>query len=99
MRGLINRDAAFVAKAHEPAANTAAVITLAAEEGVRHVVDRVSGGYKAAPTNVLLTIQSTVHGTTGPKGLSPNFGNFPFDYQPGRRRPQHKETSCLVTVF
>jgi len=41
---------------HEPAANTAAVITLAAEAGRRHVVRYLAWSYSAAPTGGRLTV-------------------------------------------
>ncbi len=63
MRTNVNLAAAVIPKAHAPAANTAAVITLAASPGVRHVLDRVFGGYDATPTGGSLTIAATVQGT------------------------------------
>jgi len=63
MRTNVNPTAAVVPKAHAPAANTAAIITLAAAAGVRHVVDKIFGGYLATPTAGSLTIAITVQGT------------------------------------
>lgn len=48
---------AEAADVHEPAANTAAVVTLAAETNTVHVLHAAHGGYDAAPTaGKLLTI-------------------------------------------
>jgi len=58
----INLAATVVPKTHAPLAATAAVITLAAAAGIRHVVDQVFGSYSAAPTGGALTIALTVNG-------------------------------------
>lgn len=42
---------------HVPAANTAAVITLAAAEGRRHVAHYIQWSYSAAPTGGRLTVE------------------------------------------
>lgn len=63
MQGIINTDCVPVPKAHAPNADTAAVITLAAAAGTRHVVDKVFGSYSAAPTGGSLTIALTVAGS------------------------------------
>lgn len=63
MRTNANPEATVVPKAHAPLAATAAIITLAAAAGTRHVVDQVFGSYSAAPTGGLLTIALTVGGT------------------------------------
>ena len=63
MQGIINTDCVPVPKAHAPAADTAAIITLAAAAGVRNVVDKIFGSYSAAPTGGSLTIAITVAGT------------------------------------
>lgn len=62
MKGLVNQVATVVPKAHAPAVNTAAIITLAAEAGTRHVLDEVFGSYDASPTAGSLTIALTVEG-------------------------------------
>ena len=62
MRTSVNLDGTVIPKAHAPEAATAAVITLAAAVGTRHVVDKVFGSYSAAPTGGALTIASTVFG-------------------------------------
>lgn len=64
MYGPINSIATVVPKSHAPAANTAAIITLAATANVRHVVDQVFGGYDAAPTGGSIKIEATVDGDT-----------------------------------
>lgn len=60
----VNLAAVVAPKAHAPADNTAAVITLAAASGVKHVLDKVFGGYDSY-TNAekALTIVLTVDGT------------------------------------
>lgn len=63
MRSIVNPVAVVVPKTHAPAADTAAIITLAAASGTRHVVDKVFGSYSATPTGGSLTIASTVLGT------------------------------------
>lgn len=63
MRTIVNPVAVVVPNAHAPAANTAAVITLAAASGTRHVVDKIFGGYDLTPTGGSLTIASTVLAT------------------------------------
>lgn len=63
MRTNVNLEGQVVPKAHAPAANTAAIITLAAGETTRHVIDRIGGGYDGAPTGGSLTVASTVGGT------------------------------------
>ena len=63
MRTSINISGAVVPKAHAPAVNTAAIITLAAASGVRHVVDKVFGGYDATPAGGSLTIAVTQNGS------------------------------------
>lgn len=62
MYGSVNTLAAVVPKSHAPAANTDAVVTLAADASASHVVDQVLGGYTATPTSGLLTIAATVGG-------------------------------------
>ena len=63
MQGIVNLVARAIPKAHAPAADTEAVITLAATALTRHVVDLVTGGYSNTPTNGSLTIAATVQGT------------------------------------
>lgn len=63
MQTNVNTVATVIPKAHAPAANTAAVITLAAASGTRHVVDKVFGGYDVTPTGGSLTIAATVLGS------------------------------------
>lgn len=63
MQSNVNLTATAIPKAHAPTADTAAIITLTATAGVRHVLDLVAGGYSAAPTGGSLTIASTVEGT------------------------------------
>lgn len=63
MRTLVNTGAVVAPKSHAPADNTAAVITLAAASGIRHVVDKVFGGYDSyADSEKSLTIVVTVCG-------------------------------------
>jgi len=62
MRTNVNPVGMVIPKTHTPAADTAAVITLAAAEGVRHVVDCIFCGYSATPTGGSLTIAVTVLG-------------------------------------
>mgnify|MGYP001603033601 CR=1 FL=1 len=63
MQTLVNKTAVVVPLVHAPIADTAAVITLTAASGKRHVVDKIFGSYSAAPTGGLLTISLTVLGT------------------------------------
>lgn len=60
----VNELAQTIPKTHAPAGNTAAVITLAAADGVQHVIDKVWGSYSATPTGGSLTIAMTVRGTS-----------------------------------
>jgi hypothetical protein len=79
MQGIINTDCVLVPKADAPNAATAAVITLAAAAGVRHVVDQVFGSYSAAPTGGSLTIALTVAGATVSLVAAITAGG-PFDF-------------------
>ena len=63
MQTNVNPVATVVPKTHAPAAATAAVITLAAAAGVRHVVDMIFASYSEDPATGSLTIASTVNGT------------------------------------
>lgn len=64
MRTVLNLSARVLPKSHSPADNTAAVITLVAAAGVRHVLDKVFGGYDAyVNAEKSLTIVLTVGGT------------------------------------
>ncbi len=63
MNGSLNLLAAVVPKVHAPAANTSAIVTLAAAEGIRHVIDQVLASYSESPTGGGLTIVITVNGT------------------------------------
>ena len=63
MRRPINLTASAIPKAHAPAANNPAVITLPADSETFHVVDSVLWSYNADPTGGSLTITSTVDGT------------------------------------
>ncbi len=81
MQGIINTDCVPVPKTHAPAANTAAVITLAAAAGVRHVVDKIFGSYSAAPTGGSLTIALTVAGSAVSLVVAITAaGQFDFDF-------------------
>lgn len=83
MFGSVNLDAAVVPKAHAPNADTAAVITLAAASGTRHVVDQVFGSYSGAPTGGGLTIASTVNGTAVTMAVAITAaGPFSFVFDP-----------------
>ena len=62
MRGTPNLQAPQLHATHAPAAATAAVITIAAEAEVVHVLDQIEWSYDAAPTGGRLTV--TIGGTT-----------------------------------
>lgn len=46
------------ARHHSPAANTAAVVTFAADPGTKHVITKINWSYDAEPTSGLLTVSS-----------------------------------------
>ncbi len=60
----VNSFAKVIPKAHAPGDNAQAIITLAAAAGVKHVVDKVFGGYDEDPgAQKMLAIALTVNGT------------------------------------
>jgi len=104
MRTNVNITATVVPKAHAPADNTAAVITLAAAASVRHVVDKVFGGYDAY-TNAekAVTIALTVDGTAvtlthpvsmGVSALSDPTPTFDLDFCP----PLQGDVNTAITI-
>ena len=104
MRTNANVAGLVVPKTHIPADNTAAVITLAAAVGVRHVLDKVFGGYDAY-TNAekALTIALTVDGTAvtltvpvtcGASGQSDPAPFFDLDFNP----PLQGDDNTAITI-
>lgn len=80
MRGIIGGVVA-VPNVHAPNADTAAIITLAAATGTRHVVHKIFGSYSAAPTGGSLTIASTVGGNAVSMVVAITAaGPFDFDF-------------------
>ena len=104
MRTNVNIGAVVVPKTHVPADNTAAVITLAAATSVKHVVDKVFGGYDAY-TNAekALTIVLTVAGTAvtltypvtcGASAQSDPTPTFDLDFNP----PLQGDINTAITI-
>jgi hypothetical protein len=94
MKGLVNLMATVVPKAASQAI-TAAVITLAATAGVRHVVDQVFGGYDTDPAAGSLTIAVTVNGTAVSM-VVPITDNSPFNIP--LQHPLQGDVGTAITI-
>jgi len=97
----VNTTALVIPKAHAPDDNTAAVITLPATAKVRHVVDKVFGGYDDDPAaEKALTIALTVGGTavtfTYPVSSDDGYmaARFNLDFNP----PLQGDVNTAITI-
>ena len=97
MRTSVNLDAIVVPKAHAPNADTAAIITLAAAAGTRHVVDQVFGSYSAAPTGGSLTIALTVLGVAVSMVVAITAAG-PFDFVFAQPLQGDENTAITITL-
>lgn len=92
-----NLEATVIPKAHAPAANTAAVITLAATENWRHVIDNVFGGYSSVATDGKLTIDITVDGTAVSM-VTPLYGMRPLTLNFSKPLQADENTAVVITL-
>jgi len=101
----VNSYAKVLPKGHQPGDNTEANVVLAAAEGVRHVLDKVFGGYDADPgVEKALAIRVTVDGTenllvypvsTGDGFVEPRFN---IDFNPPLQGDANKELSIKLAA-
>ena len=105
MKGIINTDSVVIPKTHVPADNTAAVITLAAATGERHVLDKVFGGYDDNPgaeraLTILLTVNDTAVTLTYP--VSSNDitldSRFDLNFNPPLQGDEGKEIVITLPI-
>lgn len=101
MRTNANIEAMVCPKTHHPADNTAAVITLAAASGARHVVDKVFGGYDDDPgaekaLTIVLTVGGTAYTLTFPVSSNDGFlePRFDLDFSP----PLQGDDNTAITI-
>jgi hypothetical protein len=97
MKTNVNLEATVIPKAHAPIANTAAVITLAATENCRHVIDKVFGGYDAVATGGSLTIAITVDGTAVSMAF-PVYGIYPVILDFDKPLQADEDTAVTITL-
>jgi hypothetical protein len=92
----IDKDKIGTWSLHEPAANTAAAVSITAVSGYRICVGQVTGSYDSSPTDGSITVnEATATGTTDKVVLSIT-GAGPQDLP--LRRPYVAATGKAVTV-
>lgn len=91
-----NKTAKVTAGYDFPAANTNAVVTLAATSGVIHVIKKISGSYSGTLASAPYTLTVAIGGTTVWSVALSAVGTFDFDFPDGLHGAEN--TAVVVTL-